>query len=250
VQPLAVPFSLLLAVAMFDLPPAISEWWRKVLVGLTVVLLVGTIAAPFVAGAAVTRSRIEAMPDVARLVFFSFGSAPGVVAATNLWRVDSINPVIIGAGMMLAFCAALLPFSLRDRVRKSVHLAVWTGSIAAMAMVLYATAAMPWMRLKEEIRPFARRIDHAVPAGTTLYAYSLEDYAPLLATLFYLRALPVAYAPDADHAPDGRQLYLVRGKDDRKFRNRFRVEGEPVASWLPAGEKAPSEVVWAERTPR
>jgi 4-amino-4-deoxy-L-arabinose transferase-like glycosyltransferase len=217
VQPLAVPFSLLLAVAIWDPPQWVLDWWRKGAMTLTIILFIGAISAPFVVAEAVTR---------------------GGTAA---------NPLVAGLGVLFVFCGALMLISLRKRVRESVHLGIWTGAIAAMAMLLYATAAVPWMHLKEDIRPFAQRIDKAAPDGVTLFAYSLEDYAPLLATLFYLQETPIAYAPDPDHAPQGRQLYLVRGKDDRKFRNRFRIEGEPIASWLPEGEKAASVVVWAER---
>ena len=220
VQPLAVPFSLLLGIAIWDPPQWVIDWWRKCAVAVSIILFIGALAAPFVVAEAVTRG------------------------------ADAANPFIVGLGVLFVFFGALMLLSLRKRVRESVHLAIWTGAIAAMAMLLYAAAAVPWMHLNEGNRPFAERIDKAAPDGVTLYAYSLEDYAPLLATLFYLKETPVAYAPDPDHAPSGRQLYLVRGKDDRKFRNRFRIDGEPIASWQPEGEKSASVVVWAERVAR
>jgi hypothetical protein len=220
VQPLAVPFSLLLALPLWECPERIRAWWRKAVVTLTILLFLVAVSAPFIIAAAVTRGG------------------------------DAAHPGVAGLGIFFVFCGALLLISLRKPLRESVHLALWTGFLAAMVMLLYAIAAVPWIRLKDGIRPFAQRIDAAAPDGATLFAYSLEDYAPLLATLFYLRKTPVAYAPDPDSAPDGRQLYLVRGKDDRKFRNRFRIEGEPIASWQPEGEKSPSVVFWAERVPR
>ena len=250
VQPLAVPFSLLLALAMLELSPTVYEWWRKILTVLTIILFTAILAAPFVAGAAATRGVVAELPGVARLMFFVFNSAPGIAIAAIAPQVEPMNPVFVGSTMLLAFCAALFPLSLRRRVRQSVYLAVCTASVVAMAMLLYAIAAVPWMRLNEGIRPFAKRIDAAAPDGVPLIAYSLEDYAPLLATLFYLRDTTVAYAPTPDDAPRGRHLYLVRGKDDRKFRNRFRIEGDPIASWRPEGEKAPSVVIWAERLAR
>ena len=220
VQPLAVPFSLLLGIAIWDPPQWVIDWWRKCAVAVSIILFIGALTAPFVVAEAVTRG------------------------------ANAANPFIVGLGVLFVFFGALMLLSLRKRVRESVHLAIWTGAIAAMAMLLYAAAAVPWMHLNEGNRPFAERIDKAAPDGVTLYAYSLEDYAPLLATLFYLKETPVAYAPDPDHAPSGRQLYLVRGKDDRKFRNRFRIDGEPIASWQPEGEKSASVVVWAERVAR
>ena len=106
------------------------------------------------------------------------------------------------------------------------------------------------MRLEDDIRPFAQRIDAALPKDTPLIAYGLDDYAPLLATLFYLKDTPFSYTPDADGAPEGDHFYLVRGRDMKKFRNRFVVFDAPVASWQPDGEKEPSVVVRAQRQPR
>jgi len=117
-------------------------------------------------------------------------------------------------------------------------------------MLLYATAAVPWIWLNEEIRPFARRIEEIVPRDATLVAYGLDDYAPLLATLFYLGETKYVYAPEAGAAPPGEHYYLVRGKDQRKFNNRFAIDGAPLASWKPEGEAEPTLLVRAALQPR
>lgn len=217
VQPLTAPFSLLMAMALWDCPARVLKWWRHVATGLTVLLFIAALASPFIVAAAITKGGY------------------------------AVNPLVAGLAVLGVFAFALLLMSQRKRLSEVMELSLWTGLIFAMVMVLYGTAAVPWMRLREGIRPFAKRIDAAVPEGAKFVAYSLEDYAPLLGTLFYLEKTPITYASDADHAPEGRALYLVRGKDDRKFRARFHVEGDPVASWQPEGEKTPSVVVWAEK---
>jgi hypothetical protein len=115
-----------------------------------------------------------------------------------------------------------------------------------MAMTLYASTAVPWMNLSDDIRPFAQRIDDKMPEHSRLVAYGLDDFAPLLGTLFYLQT-PFIYAADAEHAPEGEEFYLVRGKDRAKFEKRFTVTGAPLAIWDAKEEKQPSVVVRAER---
>jgi 4-amino-4-deoxy-L-arabinose transferase-like glycosyltransferase len=220
VQPLVAPFSLLLAIVAWECPQRFRQWWRWMLFTFTIVVFAGALAAPFVVAAAVTRG------------------------------AEAMNPLVAGLCVLLVFFAALLLLSLRRRLHETLHLGLWTGLIIAMAILLYATCAVPWMRLKEDIRPFARRIDAALPTDIPLVAYGLDDYAPLLGTLFYLKETPFTYAPDADAAPDGDHFYLVRGRDMKKFRNRFVVFGAPVASWQPDGEKEPSVVVRAQRQAR
>lgn len=217
VQPLAAPFSLLLAMVLWSCSARVQKWWRHTASVLTVLLFIAAVAAPFIVAAAITRGGYAA------------------------------NPIVAGLGVLFVFTSALLLFSQRKRLHETMELSLWSALLVAMVMLLYATAAVPWIRLKEEIRPFARQIDAIAPKDTPLVAYGLDDYAPLLATLFYLQVPPIAYASEADQAPEGRHLYLVRGKDDKKFRNRFQVEGEPVVSWKPDGEKAPSIVVWATK---
>ena len=136
--------------------------------------------------------------------------------------------------------------SLRRRLHQPLHLALWTGLVAAMVMLLYATTAVPWMSLNEDIRPFAQRMDDRLPANSRIVAYSVDDFAPLLGTLFYLKT-PFIYAADAEHAPEGEEFYLMRGKHRAAFEKKFTVSGGPLVVCDVNEEKQPSVVVRAKR---
>ena len=216
VQPLVAPFSVLLAPVLWDCPRRFRHWWRYVAFAFTFVVFAGAVAAPFVVASAVGKG------------------------------ADAMHPAVAGFALLLIFSGALLLMSLRRRLHQTLHLVLWTGCVAAMAMALYATTAVPWMSLSEDIRPFAQRIDDRMPAHSRLVAYGLDDFAPLLGTLFYLQTQFI-YAVDAEHAPDAEEFYLVRGKDRTKFEKRFTVIGAPLAVWDAKEDKQQSVVVRAER---
>jgi 4-amino-4-deoxy-L-arabinose transferase-like glycosyltransferase len=136
VQPLSVPFSLLIAIVAWECPQRFRQWWRWMLFALTIVVFATALAAPFIVAAAVTRG------------------------------AEAMNPLVAGLCVLFVFFAALLLLSLRRRLHETLHLGLWTGLIVAMAVLLYATCAVPWMRLEDDIRPFARRIDAALPGDT------------------------------------------------------------------------------------
>ena len=216
VQPLVAPFSVLLAPVLWDCPRRFRHWWRYANFALTFVVFAGTVVSPFVVANAVGKG------------------------------ADAPHPAVTGIAVLLVFSGALLLMSLRRRLHQTLHLTLWTGFVVAMTMLLYATTAVPWMSLKEDIRPFAQRIDDRMPANSRLVAYGLDDFAPLLGTLFYLQK-PFIYAADAEHAPEGEEYYLVRGKDRAKFERRFAVIGTPLAVWDAKEDKEQSVVVRAER---
>ncbi len=216
VQPLVAPFSVLLAPVLWDCPRRIRHWWRYSAFGMTLIVFFGAVFAPFAVAGAVARGG------------------------------DALPPAVAGLGVLLVFAGTLMLVSLRRRLHEAVHLALWTALIAVMAMVLFATCAAPWMRLKEDIRPFAESMDAAMPEGGTIVAYSIDDYAPLLASLFYLKT-PFIYAPDVKSAPAGEAIYLVRGKDWEKFSRKFRLIGEPLVARVTQDEKEPSVLVRAVR---
>jgi 4-amino-4-deoxy-L-arabinose transferase-like glycosyltransferase len=218
VQPLAAPLSVLLAAAVYECPRRYRHWWRYSAFGLTALVFLAAVSAPFVVAAAVNRGG------------------------------DVLNPAVAGLVVLFVFSGALLLMALRRRLHETVHLGLWTGLIVCMGMILYATCAVPWIRQHEDIRPFAERIDDAVPEGQALVAYGLDDFAPLLATLFYIEKTPIIYAPEAKAAPQGEHFFLVRGKDRKKFEGRFQVMGSPLAEWKGSGEKEPAVLVRAART--
>ena len=99
-----------------------------------------------------------------------------------------------------------------------------------MAIILMSTIAAPMIREKDDIRPFAEAIDEKLN-GQRLLAFDLDDYAPLLAVLFYLEG-PFDYVPDATAAPKESAVYLVRGKDKAKFAKKFHIMEEMVPPLL------------------
>ena len=216
VQPLVAPFSVLLAPVLWDCPKRFRHWWRYSVFALTLLVFAGAVVAPFIVASAVGKG------------------------------ADALHPAVAGLALLLIFSAALLLMSLRRRLHQTLHLVLWTGLVAVMAISLYATTAVPWMSLNEDIRPFAQRIDDRMPANSRLVAYGLDDFAPLLGTLFYLQT-PFIYASDAEHAPEGEELYLLRGKDRAKFEKRFNIFGEPLAVWDAKEDKQSSVVVRAQR---
>ena len=216
VQPLVAPFSVLLAPVLWECPRRFRHWWRYAAFALTFVVFAGAVASPFLVASAVGR-----------------GS-------------DTLHPAIAGLIVLLVFSGALLLMSLRRRLHETLHLALWTGFVAAMAMLLYATTAVPWMSLSENIRPFAHRIDDRMPEGSRLVAYEVGEYAPLLATLFYLQT-PFTYATDADHAPEDEQFYLVRGRNRVNFEKQFTISGVPLVVWDAKEDRQPSAVIRAAR---
>jgi 4-amino-4-deoxy-L-arabinose transferase-like glycosyltransferase len=216
VQPLVAPFSLLLALVIWECPEVYRKWWRYGLMALTAIVFLASMACPFIVGIAISHG------------------------------ASALNPGLAAFVILVVFACALLLMALRQFLHETLHLSLWTASVAALVMLLFSIMAVPWMRLKEDIRPFAQRIDAAMPPGETLVAYGLDDFAPLLATLFYLRT-PFAYAPNADASPEGEHTYLIRGKDLAKFEDKFRMIGEPIAIWDAKEDKKPTIVVRAQK---
>jgi 4-amino-4-deoxy-L-arabinose transferase-like glycosyltransferase len=219
VQPLVAPFSVLLALVLWECPAHYQRWWRASALGLTVLLFLASLASPFIVMAAMTRGAVPA------------------------------NPIFATLGIFAVFAGALLLIFQRKRLNEAVHLALWTALLAAMGMLLVATCAGPWMRLQDDLRPFAAEIDKTLPPNTRLVAYSMDDFAPLLAAIFYLKS-PVDYAPEPDLAPAGDRYYLIRGKDWDKFQKRFTILGDPIAQWPGKGEKRPAVVIKARVNPK
>jgi 4-amino-4-deoxy-L-arabinose transferase-like glycosyltransferase len=215
VQPLAVPFAMLLAPVLWECPRRFRHWWRYSAFALTFLVFLGAVAAPF------------------------------IVARANGAGADTLNPFVAGLAVLAVFAGALLLMNLRRLLHESLHLSLWMAFVAAMAMLLYAVSAVPWMRLKEDIRPFAEHVDARLPQGATLHAYELDDYAPLLATLFYMKS-PVAYVTEPKKAPVGEQFYLVRGRNRGKFEKHFTVE-EPLVEMEKDDGKQPSALLRATR---
>ena len=217
VLPLTAPFSVLLAQALWRCPRWVRRAWRGTLWVLGSLLALGAVATPFL---------------VARAV------AKGGVALSPVLALAAVLPVVAGV---------LLLRSCRRDLREVVRLSLGTGLVAAMGLTLYAVCAVPWIRLHEELRPFAQRIDASVPSGGPLLAYSVGDYPPLLAVLFHVRT-PYAYAVTDKDAPAGTAYYLMRGRDREKFARKFETLALVASMEGRDGEK-PAVVLQARRIP-
>jgi 4-amino-4-deoxy-L-arabinose transferase-like glycosyltransferase len=215
VLPLTAPFSVLLAQVLWRCSRWVRRWWRGALLGLTGVLFIGVIAAPFLIAAAVARGATALNPAVAVFVFL---------------------PVFAGAMALFAW---------RRRLRETLRLALWTAVLAVMGFTLYGTCAVPWIRLHEKLRPFAQRIDSSLPARASLVAYSVGDYPPLLAVLFHLQS-PFTYAPTEKEAPSEPAYFLMRGQDRKKFEEKFQPL-ETLASMEGRDGEKPAVVLKASR---
>lgn len=211
VQPLIAPFSLILAPAVWNCPRRFRHWWRYVAFGLTFVLFWCALAGPFVV-AAYSRGT---------------GGAPE-------W--------LSGIGIFLVIATSLCLMALRRRLHESRHLAIWTAMIASMSMIVVAAVADPVIRERDDIRPVAREIDEQL-AGQRLYAYNTEDFAPMLALIFYLRDTPVSYVQDAASAPAEPSHYLVRGKDWGKFLKKFDPLGKRLVEREEKGADSPNVIL-------
>ena len=215
VQPLVAPFSLILAPVLWNCPRRFRHWWRYALFALTFLMFLAALFGPF---------------SVA-----SSERAPGVAP---MWLSGLALFVVVGASLCL--------MQLRRRLHETLHLAIWTGIVAALGMIIMATIAVPVMRQHEDIRPFAEQIEER-RNGQQILAYELDDYAPLLAVLFYLDSKAFKYVPTAASAPREPALYLVRGKDRAKFAKKFAPAGEPIALRDEGGSEPDSIVVKAVR---
>jgi 4-amino-4-deoxy-L-arabinose transferase-like glycosyltransferase len=210
VQPLIAPFSLILAPALWNCPRRFRHWWRYVAFGLTFVLFLCALAGPFLVAA------------------YSRG-----VGGTPEW--------LSGIGIFFVIATSLCLMALRRRLHESKHLAIWTALIAAMAMVVVAAIANPVIRERDDIRPVAKEID-VLLGGQRLYAYRTEDFAPMLALIFYLEETPVSYVQDAASAPSEPVHYLVRGKDRAKFLDKFFQIGKRIVDRDEKGLDSPNVI--------
>ena len=199
VQPLAAPFSLILAPVLWNCPRAYRHWWRYGAFGITFMLFLCALAGPFVV-AAFTRTE----------------------SGTPVW--------LSGLGIFFVIGASLCLMQLRRKLHETLHLAVWTGMLAGMGMIVMSAIGGPMIREKDELRPFAQEIDDKLN-GQRILAFDTDDYAPLLAVLFYLDG-PFEYVPDAESAPKEPAVYLVRGRDRAKFAKKFHMLEEVVPPLL------------------
>ncbi len=91
-------------------------------------------------------------------------------------------------------------------------LAIKISAAMAVVMVLYAGFVVPRMNARDDLRPIAREIDAAIPAGERLVIHN-PGY---LAAIFYLRT-PYGYAPRTEDIPAATKWLLARGTERKKL---------------------------------
>ncbi len=223
--PLLAPFACLLAFALgdFRLPsPALALrcWWRGNTI-LAILLLPLAIAGPIALAMADRRHLLTVRPDL-----------PADFAAYVSWSL------LGSAAAMVIALAALLG---RRRLARPVLLAATSTALLGAAMILYASAAVPFINRADKLRPIAYAIDETVPPGQTLCVYD-PDFQPVL---FYLRT-PIVYAPIMERIPTAAQWVLTRQEKLKKLK-RDRPEFEPIRQF-PEG-KPPQLILLQRRAP-
>jgi 4-amino-4-deoxy-L-arabinose transferase-like glycosyltransferase len=187
VLPLGAPIALLLAWAIEAVPLGErgTAWWHRVnQFGAGLVMLL-TLLAPLAAGIALGTSSVgEALRsfDLRAALFAGLASAP-VLA--------------LGAVLLARRALSLTPAAL----------ACASAALIGAGTILYTTGAVRWINSRDDLRPLARAIDAAMPAGKPLFIYD-PGY---MAAVFYLRT-PVRYAPTTEGITPDAEWVLARAK--------------------------------------
>jgi hypothetical protein len=150
---------------------------------------------------------------------------PLLVPASVLLAVALREPIWVPVGEKLArVFPQLFPAMRRwyDGVTSTrIGLDSWAvaqvgGSLAAVAMILFALVVIPRVNRADDIRPLGRAINEAVPPGEKLYVFD-PSYQP---ALFYVRP-PMKYINEVDALPAKVSWLLCREKAVEKFRKHW-----------------------------
>jgi len=198
-QPLAVPFALLLVPVVWNLPERLRVVFRRILKSLSGLFFLVAIGAPFF------------------MTSFIKGDYP---------KLSLVVPIIMAVMAGLIWAAYVCT---QSRMQELLHLTLWCAGMFCFLMLFYALAVVPILRTKENIRPFSAELDAALPKGGQVVAYGVDDYPPLLATLFYLKH-PFVFAPTTDDIPRDARYFLLREKDRKKLSSKWEIKNALLAS--------------------
>ena len=195
VLPLGAPLALLLALAVTEEkhdPPrdVLRRWWHANAGG-ALGLLALAIAAP--TAVAIGQQRHVSVT----------GERFGGMATFIIWPIVASSAVII---------ICLIVFVGRERLARPTRLAGATAALFGAAAMLYAAAAVPFIHHADNLRPLARAIDAAIPAGERLIIFDPE-YQP---AIFYLRT-PYSYANAIREIPPEARNILARSGNRKKL---------------------------------
>ncbi|MFN2475322.1 MAG: ArnT family glycosyltransferase, partial [Chthoniobacterales bacterium] len=144
------------------------------------------------------------------LSFIGVSLLPGALARYTMPLLGAASWL---AAMLLTAERFDLPRWLRPRrpsgVLPALRLPVIVAAIAAVAIALYAVAAIPYLKKREKVRNLAQQINAAVSANEPLYAVD-PDYQPFL---FYVRD-PIIYVPRVADLPTTAREVLVQARDE------------------------------------
>ena len=197
VLPLAAPLAMLLALAVAEEkfePPrdALRRWWNANSGG-ALGLLALAIAAP--TAVAIGQQRHVNVT----------GERFGGMATFIVWPIVASSAVII---------ICLIVFVGRKRLARPTRLAGASAALFGAAAMLYAAAAVPFINHADNLRPLARAIDAAIPAGERLTIFDPE-YQP---AIFYLRT-PYSYANAIRELPPEARYILARSGNRKKLKS-------------------------------
>lgn len=148
----------------------------------------------------------------------------GNLALAGVVALGSLATLVAGPGRAVALLVLaggagilwLLFFQRRNYAHRPLWLACATAALIALAISLYAIAAVPRMNARADTRQFADRVNAVVPAGATLHVFD----PGLLPAMFYIRARPV-YTVSYRELPDRAEYVLTRADAAEKMRKRW-----------------------------
>lgn len=195
VLPVGPPFALLLAAALAEerfAPPsrALRLWWQANL-GLAGLLLLLAVAGPI--AIAVTYKQIVA------------ATGEQLPSASTLL----INPILASAA---AIVVGVIIIAGRRRFARPTRIAGASAAILGALALLYATDIVPFITRADDIRPTARRIDSAIPAGASVILYD-PGWQP---AIFYLHT-PYRYAPRTEDIPPDAEFVLAKSSAEKRL---------------------------------
>lgn len=192
VLPVGVPLALLLAMRLQAADPesSVLRRWHGANRTAAALLLLAAMATPFAVSASLHDPSLQ-----------------NTGGRKEMW-----SPIVATgiASAVIGFCALVM--ARRPVTLRASGLVIWSGALIGSAAVVYATAAVPWIKRYEDIRPFAAEIDAAVPPEERLVLYD-PGY---LAAIFYLRS-DYRYAPSMKDIPSDARWVLARERPGKRL---------------------------------
>ncbi len=191
VLPVSIPWMLFTSIALsaeHQPSTALRRWWE---VNRTLAMLLVPLAvmAPLAAGGGFAFLNKSAGAN------FDWSAALGAV---------------LGSTLCLALVAVIV--ARRSAPTEPVPAALASAALLGTFAILYASAAVPAITARDNIRPVARQIDEQMKAGEQLVLYD-PGYLPVI---FYLK-VPYRYAPYLEDIPSDATAVLALSKQEEKL---------------------------------